>query len=197
MGTWIDHLSSVLIAGAVTVLLASVWSRDQAATASATGAYQSRVRVEALRRVIDGDMAHLGAGVDAAEEAVLGLSWSGGTRSFEFRSRVGDASAPEQVRYLATPTPCSAGGASCWRFRRQVHDGSQYRDAGFDVEAADVSIALLPAGPPSAATAATIRLTLPASTRPPAPAVSVDRYYRLVNQEIRQNSSSSASSSRG
>lgn len=190
MGFWLDHLSAVLIASAVVMLLAATWVRSQGSSVEATSAYQARTRVEALREVLDGDMARLGADVDEADEAILGLSWTGATRSFEFRGRVDApaAAAPDRIRYLATETACSSGTGTCWRFRRQVHDGAVYRDAGFDVEADTVEVRLLPEGDPAEATAAEVHLVLPSAGTSGAPAVSIGRYYRLVNQLIRTRS---------
>lgn len=189
MQHFLDHVSAVLIGGAVMLLVISVWTRHQSAKVAATMAYQARSQVEAVREVISGDMERLGVDVPTGDDAILGLSWTGDTRAFEFQGRV-DApptSPPDRIRYLATSVPCSAGDGTCWRLRRQVHDGSSFQTAGFDIEASTVSFALLPSGPVADATMAEVQLRLPGDPHFEAPPVTIDRRYRLLNQTIRLN----------
>jgi len=193
MDTWLDHLTAALIAGVVILILAAVWYRSQVSALSTTNTYRDRARIEVVRETIEHDMARLGAGVDKAEAAILTYSWTGTTRTFEFKGQMTSEPTIDRLRYRATQQACATSSGTCWRFVRQTFSGSTYRTSGFDMEVASVEIALLPAGTPASATSADIRVVLPApELRPNTPAndprrlpVSLDRHYRLVNQALR------------
>ena len=194
MSVWLDHLTSILMAGVVILILAAIWYRNQVSAAATTNTYRDRARIEVIRETIDRDMARLGADVDPADAAILGWSWTGTTRTFEFRGAVHEAGRVDRIRYLATRTACTTSDAStCWRLQRQTWTGSDYAVSGFDMEVATVQVSLTPTGPVADATGVSIRIVLPApelrpnttATDPRRLPISLDRYYRLVNQVLR------------
>ena len=192
MASWLDHLTAIIVAGVVILILAAVWYRGQVSALATTNTYRDRARVEVLRETVE-HMARLGSGVDTADPAILAYSWTGTTRTFEFRGQLDSPTVVDRVRYLATRQACTAGSGTCWRFRRQTLRSSTYRTSGFDLEVTSVEIALLPAGAPASATTADVRVVLPAPELRPNTTgndprrlpVSFDRHYRLVNQVLR------------
>ena len=107
MSVWLDHLTSILMAGVVILILAAIWYRNQVSAAATTNTYRDRARIEVIRETIDRVMARLGADVDPADAAILGWSWTGTTRTFEFRGAVHEAGRVDRIRYLATRTACT------------------------------------------------------------------------------------------
>lgn len=193
MDVWLDHLTATLVAGVVILILAAVWYRGQVSAIATTNTYRDRGRIEVLRETIDRDMARLGAGVGESEEAILAYTWSGPTRTFEFQGQIASTADVDRIRYRATETACTAAEGTCWRLVRQEFNGTGYVTDGFDLEVESVEIVLTPAGSPSDATAADVRVILPSPELRPATRtddprrlpVSLDRHYRLVNQALR------------
>ena len=199
MGVWIDHLTAIIVGTVVLFILAAVWYRAQVSSLSTTNTYRDRVRIETIRETIDRDMARLGSGVDVADDAIVGLSWAGSTRTFEFLGEIEAAGALDRVRYRTVEVACDRDPAdTCFDLVREVHDGAGWTSAGLALQVDTMEVALdLPAGAASAddATGVRVRVVLPApELRPNTGAndprrlpVTFERYYRLTNQVLRSS----------
>ena len=199
MGVWIDHLTAIIVGTVVLLILAAVWYRAQVSAISTTNTYRDRGRIEAIRETIDRDMARLGAGVDVGDDAVVGLSWAGPSRTFEFLGEIEAAGTLDRVRYRTTEAPCDRDPAdTCLDLVREVRDGAAWTSRGLALQVDTMEVALdLPAGAASAddATGVRVRVVLPAPelrpntgrTDPRRLPVTFERYYRLTNQILRSS----------
>ena len=199
MGVWIDHLTAIIVGTVVILILAAVWYRTQVSSLSTTNTYRDRARVEVIREAVGRDMARLGSGVDAASDAILGLSWTGPARTFEFRGEIEASGTVDRIRYRATEAACDRDPSeTCLDLVREQHDGTGWTASGLNLQVDTMEVALRPAGLADVdlATGVDIRVVLPAPELRPNTAqddprrlpVTFDRYYRLVNQALRTTS---------
>ena len=53
MSVWLDHLTSILMAGVVILILAAIWYRNQVSAVATTNTYRDRARIEVVRETLD------------------------------------------------------------------------------------------------------------------------------------------------
>ena len=185
MAPLFDHLTAVFLGGAVLLLLGSVWLQNSTSAIQSTEAYQQRTRAEALRVTLDQDFAAIGRDVPPGETAIVALTDIGATWTFEFRGRISAPAGqpPDRIRYTATSQTC--GAATCRRLRRFVWTGTAFAPAGLDLDVSSFRIVPAVSSPLDASTSLDLRVVLLPAGRSTAPPATIDRRYRLVNQELR------------
>ena len=150
-----DHLISILIAGAVLLILAQVILQAQDAGIEATSRYAGYTHTLNFADVINRDFQNIGAGVDATAPMIINYSWTASSKLIEFRGAIGSAATDtvEQIKYqvfFADSVDTLIDGAeeriAVYQVRRFVMDsGGAYQFSGasiptireFDIELAD------------------------------------------------------------
>ena len=185
MAPLLDHLTAILMGGAVLLLLGSVWLQNSTSAVQATETYQQRTRAEALRVTLDQDFAAIGRDVPPGEAAIVALTDIGATWTFEFRGRISAPAGqpPDRIRYTATSQTC--GAATCRRLRRSVWNGSAFAPAGMNLDVSSFRITPDVSSPLDASTSLDLRVVLLPEGRSAAPPATIERRYRLVNQKLR------------
>lgn len=190
-----DHLQSLLIAGAVILILAGAQYTMTKSAVDATGYYVGRASSRALITALDDDLPNVGAEVPAATAAFVAFDRQATQRVLEFRGRVAGAAAVQRVRYVATRytgAACAGVASPCWEVRRAAYpDGGAATAPARLGTVADFDVQLLPEGA-TLATATAVEVHLTAA--PPAGADGAvglqtwTRRYRLPNLTLRTSS---------
>jgi hypothetical protein len=192
MNVSLGQILSVMIGGAVILLLVQAQANGSREATATTGYYMAQAQSASLVAAMDRDVPNIGAEVPTGTPAFLAAETAANRRVLEFRARLWGASAVQRVRYEATPVAvarCGAGAASCWQLTRQAYDdGAAATPAAAIGLATAVAFRALPAGVPlDAATSVEVQLTVPLAQGANAAVQhrTLQRRYRLPNLQYR------------
>jgi hypothetical protein len=96
-----DHLSSIIIGSVLLLVLIQVIVQGQEASVDLVQHYAGRAQATSLVTMMQGDLPNVGAGVDAADDAIVDYSWSetGGTFTFQATTDTSTTATPQTIRY--------------------------------------------------------------------------------------------------
>lgn len=138
----LDHISAILIAGVIFLMLIVLKFEGQEAQVDTTQYYANRTHMISLIETLQRDFQNLGSGVAPDEAMILGYSWTESDKSLEFRATLDTtlAAPVERIKYQLVPTPtadllpaCLDETVQCYEIHRFLYDGTTYHLDGKSV----------------------------------------------------------------
>jgi hypothetical protein len=186
-----DNLLSVLISGAIVLILAAASLTSSRSARDATGYYAARARTRTVVTALEADLPNIGNEVPAATAAFTAYTSTASLKVLEFRGLTAGATAVQRVRYEAVPTTDASclSASACWALSRTAYtDGGAATTAQRIGTVGAFDVTLLPMGATTVtATALDVRVVL---FPPPGAGGSVAQQtfakrYRLANLALR------------
>lgn len=123
----IDHITGVVVAATVLLVLAVTQFRGRDASIDATQYSAAKTRVLAIAEAIERDFSNIGSGMDSVKYAIVGLDTTSSTKYFEFAGQTIQADPTVRtIRYQWTQTgtkELAAGQVPTYTIQRII-DGS-------------------------------------------------------------------------
>ena len=138
-----DHLTAILIAGMLTLMIFSLQKTNQESQLEATQYYAGRTHVVAMVDMLERDFRNIGAGVDSSDPMILGYQWNNTDRYIEFVATVDTtiAATPDSLKYVLAPSKTvqitlddSLQTVQCFELQRHIFDGSTYVIDGLSMD---------------------------------------------------------------